>query len=241
MEKEEGDMFGNEWGRALKERGEELASQGKTAMYLGIRRGDLWQAGGVIAAMDRIKEGSAQAVRALKARGIRTVMLTGDNRLAAQAIGKEAGIDEVWAEVLPGEKAQRVSQLMEGGLKVAMVGDGINDAPALAAADVGIAIGSGTDVAIESADIVLVHSDLRDVVRSIALSKATFRNIKQNLFWAFAYNVLLIPVAAGALTLFGGPLLNPIFAALAMSLSSISVVSNALRLKFFKISDKEFI
>jgi Cu+-exporting ATPase len=228
-------------GLVLAEKGGVLAGQGKTPMYVAVNRGSGWQPGGIIAAADHIKPGSAQAIKALKNRGIRTVMLTGDNLKAASAMALQAGIDEVRAEVLPEDKAAEVLKLKSTGLSVAMVGDGINDAPALAAADVGIAIGSGTDVAIESADIILVHSDLRDVARVIRLSKATLRNIKQNLFWAFAYNVILIPVAAGVLTLFGGPLLNPIFAAGAMSLSSVSVVSNALRLKAFRTTSKEFV
>jgi Cu+-exporting ATPase len=162
-------------------------------------------------------------------------MITGDNSRTAQAIADQVGVDRVFAEVLPGEKAESVKRLQAEGRKVAMVGDGINDAAALAQSNVGIAIGSGTDVAIESADIVLMRSDLRDVAAAIRLSKATIRTIKQNLFWAFGYNVLGIPIAAGLLYLLGGPLLNPIFAAAAMSLSSVSVVSNALRLRRLKL------
>jgi len=207
-----------------------LASEGKTPMYIAMEN----ELSGIIAVADVVKESSAKAIKKLHDMGIEVAMITGDNRRTAEAIAKLVGIDRVLAEVLPGEKSNEVKKLQAEGKKVAMVGDGINDAPALVQADIGIAIGSGTDVAIESADIVLMRSDLMDVPTAIQLSKSTIRNIKQNLFWAFGYNVLGIPVAAGLLYAFGGPTLNPILAAGAMSLSSVSVLSNALRLKGFK-------
>lgn len=209
---------------------EKYAEEGKTPMFIAIDG----KAAGVIAVADVVKENSRRAIERLHKMGIEVAMITGDNRKTAEAIAKQVGIDRVLAEVLPEHKAQEVKKLQDEGKKVAMVGDGINDAPALAQADVGIAIGSGTDVAIESADIILMRSDILDVVTAIQLSKATIRNIKQNLFWAFAYNTAGIPIAAGLLVLFGGPRLNPMIAAAAMSLSSVSVVSNALRLKGFK-------
>lgn len=214
----------------LGEASDRLASEGKTPMYIAIDR----QLAGIIAVADVIKENSANAIQKLHEMGIEVAMITGDNRRTAEAIAKQVGIDRVLAEVLPQDKANEVKKLQAEGKKVAMVGDGINDAPALAQADIGIAIGSGTDVAMESADIVLMRSDLMDVPTAIQLSKRTIRNIKQNLFWAFGYNVAGIPLAAGILHLFGGPLLNPVFAAAAMSLSSVSVLTNALRLKGFK-------
>lgn len=209
-----------------------LAARGKTPMYFALNG----QLAGIIAVADVIKPSSREAVKALQDLGLTVVMLTGDNALTARAIGEEAGITQVIADVLPQDKAQQVLALKEQGKKVAMVGDGINDAPALVAADIGIAIGSGTDVAMESADIVLMHSDLMDVPKAIALSRRTIKTIRENLFWAFAYNVLGIPVAAGVLHLFGGPLLSPMIAAAAMSASSVSVLLNALRLKRFRFN-----
>lgn len=214
----------------LKEAVDRLAEEGKTPMYVAIDE----KVSGIVAVADVVKRNSAEAIRKLQSRGIEVVMITGDNRRTAEAIAKQVGINRVLAEVLPEDKSNEVRKIQAEGRKVAMVGDGINDAPALAQADIGIAIGSGTDVAMESADIVLMHSDLMDVPTAIKLSDDTIRNIRQNLFWAFAYNVAGIPVAAGILHLFGGPLLNPMFAAAAMSLSSVSVVSNALRLRNFK-------
>ena len=214
----------------LGQKSDELAEEGKTPMYIAIEG----QLAGIIAVADTVKPSSKEAITTLHEMGIKVAMITGDNKKTAAAIARQVGIDIVLAEVLPEDKANEVQKLQNEGRKVAMVGDGINDAPALARADIGIAIGSGTDVAIESADIVLMRSDLKDVPTAIKLSKATIRNIKQNLFWAFGYNVLGIPVAMGILHLFGGPLLNPMIAAAAMSLSSVSVLLNALRLKNFK-------
>lgn len=214
----------------LEQESDRLAEEGKTPMYVAVDH----QLAGIVAVADVVKASSKAAIESLHKMGIEVAMITGDNRKTAAAIAKQVGIDRVLAEVLPQDKAGEVKKLQEEGRKVAMVGDGINDAPALAQADIGIAIGSGTDVAMESADIVLMHSDLMDVPTAILLSKKTIRNIKQNLFWAFGYNTIGIPVAAGVLYLFGGPLLNPMLAAAAMSLSSVSVLSNALRLKRFK-------
>jgi len=207
-----------------------LAGEGKTPMHIAVDG----RYAGLIAVADVVKESSARAIAALHSMGVEVAMITGDSKRTAQAIARQVGIDRVLAEVLPQDKAAEVKKLQAEGKVVAMVGDGINDAPALAQSDVGIAIGSGTDVAMESADIVLMRSDLMDVPTAIKLSKNVIRNIKQNLFWAFGYNVLGIPVAAGLLYAFGGPLLNPILAAVAMSLSSVSVLTNALRLKRFK-------
>ncbi len=229
---------------------DKLSKEGKTPMYVAYDNKLL----GIIAVADKLKKESIEAINRLHKLGIKTAMITGDNKNTANSVAKEAGIDIVFAEVLPEEKSNEVKKLQEQGFTVAMVGDGINDAPALTQTNVGIAIGSGTDVAIESADIVLVKSNTNDVVTAIELSKATMRDIKQNLFWAFCYNVIGIPIAAGVLHVFREPLiassiggfltaimgkdllLNPIFAALAMSLSSVSVVTNALRLNFFKPS-----
>lgn len=207
-----------------------LAMEGKTPMYVALNN----KLAGIIAVADVVKASSKKAIEKLHQMGIEVAMITGDNIKTANAIAKQVGIDRVLAEVLPQDKSEEVKKLQNAGKKVAMVGDGINDAPALAQADIGIAIGSGTDVAMESADIVLMRSDLMDVPTAIFLSKRTIRNIKQNLFWAFGYNTAGIPIAAGLLYLFGGPLLNPMFAAAAMSLSSVSVLINALRLKRFK-------
>lgn len=208
---------------------DKLANEGKTPMYIAINN----KLEGIIAVADTVKPSSKEAIENLHKMGIKTAMITGDNKKTADAIAKQVGIDIVLAEVLPEDKANEVKKLQKEGSKVAMVGDGINDAPALAQADIGIAIGTGTDVAIESANIVLMKGDLKDVVTAIKLSKATIRNIKQNLFWAFGYNVLGIPVAMGVLHIFGGPLLNPMIGAAAMSLSSVSVLANALRLRGF--------
>ena len=215
----------------LEAQSDQLASDGKTPMYVAASG----QLIGIIAVADVVKASSKAAIGKLQKMGIEVAMLTGDNEKTAAAIAKQVGIDRVLAEVLPGNKSDEVKRLQGEGKQVAMVGDGINDAPALVQADVGIAIGSGTDVAIESADIVLMKSDLMDVPTAVLLSKKTILNIKQNLFWAFIYNLICIPVAAGVLYLFGGPLLNPMFAAVAMAFSSISVLLNALRLKRFKV------
>ena len=218
--------------RALRQRAEELAAQGKTALYFAseTRKQPL----GLIAVADTPKPTSRDAVAAFRDLGLDVVMLTGDNQRTAAAIGRELGVTQVLAEVLPQDKERQVAQLQQAGKKVAMIGDGINDAPALARADVGLAIGAGTDVALESADIVLMKSDLLDAAAAVELSRATIRNIKQNLFWAFFYNSLGIPLAAGVFAGALGWRLDPMFAAAAMSLSSVTVVSNALRLRFFQ-------
>jgi Cu+-exporting ATPase len=219
----------------LEKESDRLAEEGKTPMYIALN-GNL---AGILAVADTVKKSSKAAIEVLHKMGIKVAMITGDNKKTAAAIAQQVGIDRVLSEVLPEDKSSEVKKLQAEGLKVAMVGDGINDAPALAQADIGIAIGSGTDVAMESADIVLMRSDLMDVPTAIYLSRRTIRNIKQNLFWAFGYNVIGIPIAAGVLHLLGGPLLNPIFAAAAMSLSSVSVLTNALRLKRFKAPQQE--
>lgn len=214
----------------IEQQGADFAKMGKTPLYFANEKEVI----GIIAVMDTVKTTSKQALQELKAMGIRTVMMTGDNKQTANAIQNEVGTDEVIAEVMPADKEQQVRAIMEQGKKVCMIGDGINDSPALARADVGIAIGAGTDVAIESADVVLMKSDLLDAVTAIQLSKATIRNIKQNLFWALFYNSLGIPLASGIFFTLLGWKLNPMFAAAAMSLSSVFVVGNALRLKLFQ-------
>ena len=213
---------------------ERLAEEGKTPLIFATEE----QVLGILAAADLVKPTSAQAIRELKKLGIQVIMLTGDNERTAKAIQKQLDLDTVIAEVLPQDKEREVAKLQAEGKTVAMVGDGVNDAPALARADVGIAIGAGTDVAIESADIVLMKNDLLDVVTAVGLSKAVIRNIKENLFWAFFYNACGIPLAAGLLYPVFGLKLSPMFGAAAMSLSSLFVVSNALRLRFFHVLKK---
>jgi Cu+-exporting ATPase len=214
---------------------EQLQNEAKTAMWLAVDG----QAAAIIGVADTIKEGSKTAVQQMHDQGLTVIMMTGDNEATAQAIAREVGIDRVFAEVLPGDKASYVAQLQEEGYFVGMVGDGINDAPALAQADVGLAIGTGTDVAMEAADVTLMRGDLRSVPQAIHLSKATMRNIRENLFWAFAYNTALIPIAAVLAPFAWAPdflrQLSPILAAGAMAFSSISVVSNSLRLKRVKL------
>ena len=207
-----------------------LAAAGKTPVYVAVDG----RPAGLLAIADRVKPGAAEAIGRLHDLGLRVVMLTGDRPETAAAIAAQVGVDEVVAGVLPAAKAAEIARLQAGGIRVAMVGDGVNDAPALAQADIGVAIGTGTDVAIEASDVTLVSGELRGVVTAIALSRATMRTIKQNLFWAFAYNAALIPIAAGILYPPFGILLNPIFAAAAMGLSSVTVVGNSLRLRRFR-------
>ncbi len=214
----------------LRKTADKLSEEGKTPMFFAKNRSCM----GIVAVADVIKENSARAISELRDMGISVVMLTGDNERTAKAIGKRAGVDEIFAELLPGEKKEKIGKLSEQGI-VVMVGDGINDAPALARADVGVAVGTGTEVAADSADLMLMKSDLRDLAAAIRLSKATLRNIHQNLFWAFLYNVIGIPFAAGAFIPFLGIGISPMLGAAAMSISSFCVVSNALRLNFAKV------
>ncbi|MGM9628602.1 MAG: metal-transporting ATPase, partial [Faecousia sp.] len=218
----------------MKEKSEQLSEEGKTPLFFA-KDGALC---GIIAVADTIKEDSPQAIAEMRNMGIHVVMLTGDNERTAKAIGAKAGVDEVIAGVLPDGKESVIRQLQQKG-KVIMVGDGINDAPALTSADIGIAIGAGADVAIDAADVVLMKSRLSDVPAAIRLSRATLRNIHENLFWAFIYNTIGIPLAAGVFIPLLGWQLNPMFAAAAMSLSSFSVVTNALRLNFFRMHDSK--
>ena len=208
-------------------RADELRRNGETVMFVAVDGA----AAGLIGVADRVKATTAEAIRALHAEGLRIVMLTGDSRATADAVARQVGIDAVEAEVLPEQKAEVVKRLQGEGRRVAMAGDGINDAPALAQADVGIAMGTGTDVAMESAGVTLVRGDLRGLVRARRLSRATMRNIRQNLFFAFVYNVLGVPIAAGLLYPVFGWLLSPIIASAAMTFSSVSVIANALRLR----------
>jgi len=214
----------------VEKRVQALESDGKTVVFV-VKRSSVV---GIVAIADQPKDGAADAVRALRALGRKVVMLTGDNRRTAEAVGRLLGIDDVLAEVLPGDKVAVIKRLQSQGEVVAMVGDGINDAPALAQADVGIAIGAGTDVALETGSIVLMRNDVRDVVAAIKLSEYTLRKIKQNLFLAFVYNAAGIPIAAGVLYPFTGHLLDPVIAAAAMALSSVSVVSNALVMRLYR-------
>ncbi len=218
----------------LDKEAERLSEEGKTPMFVTVNK----VSAGIIAVADTLKENSINSVEKLHKLGLEVAMITGDNKRTAEAIAKKVGIDRVLAEVLPEAKANEVKKLQKEGKIVAMVGDGINDAPALAQADVGIAIGTGTDVAMEASDITLISGDLRGVVTAIQLSKKTMKIIKQNLFWAFFYNTLGIPIAAGILYPFFTILLSPMIAAAAMAFSSVSVITNSLRLRRFKASSK---
>lgn len=211
---------------------EKLSNEGKTCLFIAINN----EVKGIIAVKDEVKPSSLETIKKLKSLNIKTIMLTGDNEVVANIIAKEVGIDEVYSSLMPIDKTNIVKKLKETNI-VCMVGDGINDAPALASSDVAIAVSNGTDIAIESASLILMNNDLNGIVKAIKLSEATIKNIKQNLFWAFIYNIIGIPVAAGLLYIFGGPKLNPMIAALAMSLSSVSVVTNALRLNKFKTKE----
>ena len=226
------DQEGIDLDESIKDQVNDLADQGKTPMFLA----DDSQILAIFAVADLLKDSAKEAIQSIRDQGIEVMMLTGDNEKTAQALASQAGIDGVVADVLPQDKSDQIAKLKDQGKSVAMVGDGINDAPALAQADVGLAIGTGTDVAVDSADVVLMRDDLKEVTTAVELSRASLKNIKQNLFWAFLYNSLGIPVAMGVLFLFGGPLLSPEIAALAMSLSSVSVLLNASRLKGFKPS-----
>ena len=209
---------------------EKLENEGKTVVILALDKKII----GLVAIADTLKDFSKEAVKTLQSMGKKTAIITGDNKRVAQAIAQELGIQGVMAEVLPREKAAKIKELQKEGNIVAMVGDGINDAPALAQADLGIALGSGTDVAMETGDMVLIKNDLRDVVLAIDISNYTLKKIKQNLFWAFFYNSFGIPIAAGILYPFFGLLLNPVIAAVAMALSSFSVVLNALSMRYYR-------
>jgi Cu+-exporting ATPase len=215
----------------LRAQADELRQRGETVVLVAVDR----VPAGLLGVADPIKETTPEALQALHQEGVRVVMLTGDNRTTAAAVAKKVGIDHVEAEVLPDKKAEVIRRLQDRGERVAMAGDGINDAPALAQADVGIAMGTGTDVAIESADVTLVKGDLRGIVRARRLSRATMRNIRQNLFFAFVYNVLGVPVAAGVLYPFFGLVLSPMIASAAMTFSSVSVIANALRLRKLRL------
>ncbi|HEX6466897.1 MAG TPA: HAD-IC family P-type ATPase, partial [Terriglobales bacterium] len=221
---------GLEIGR-LENTAEDLRHNGQTVLFVALDN----QPAGLIGVADPIKESARDAIRSLHRMGLRIIMLTGDNKTTAAAIAGQLGIDDFQAEVLPQNKARTVQELQSKGLRVAMAGDGVNDAPALAQADIGIAMGTGTDVAIESAGVTLLKGDLRGIVRAIKLSRGTMRNIRQNLVWAFFYNLLGVPIAAGVLYPFFGVLLSPMIAAAAMSFSSVSVITNSLRLRTLKL------